>query len=189
MMRHFANYSVWCACLLASLVPVVRCVHFMVATKEQMQIAQDMDSGKFCNIDFDEQANYDMTDAKKAGVCRNKAKEVVKVRPGFGGAAHLQQGVTTAVHDLDHNYFCPKAWIPGRAGGFRAHRSQEGCCMLDAAANVAESLYLMHQCGFSYGLGSQAKVWSTEEHSWLKRVCTIVDPMPSLDDLERRCCF
>jgi hypothetical protein len=158
-------------------------VKYMMASREQMAMAMSMDHGGYCNFDFRGSESHHARQG-----CRPKAKPVVQVSSGFGGGAHAKAAVDTHEREIARNYFCPKAWVPGRAGGFMHHDSKQGCCLLDAASSVAESMYLMHQCGFSYGLGMAAKQWATREKAWLARVCTLVDPMPTLNDITRRCC-
>ena len=66
---------------------------------------------------------------------------------------HVSPASTTEV--IDKKFYCPKKFVPGRAGGFKHEAGKQGCCILDASLEVAESIYMMHECGFAFGKGFQ----------------------------------
>lgn len=101
---------------------------------------------------------------------------------------HTSSRVSSAMSGFGNRFTCPKEFVPGRPNGFLSAGGRHGCCVLDAAVNIAESLYLLHQCSFTFGLGKDGSRWETKESKWLKGVCLLVDAAPFIIDIEKRCC-
>jgi hypothetical protein len=47
---------------------------------------------------------------------------------------------------LDHDFYCPREFVPGRPGGFHKVQSRQACCILDKSLAVMEVIYLMRKC-------------------------------------------
>ena len=90
---------------------------------------------------------------------------------------------------LDHDFYCPREFIPGRPGGFRAIASRQACCILDKSLAVMETIYLMRTCT---RFQDKIKKWGScftgavRSIQWHLRACC-VDPLFFQDHTERRC--
>ena len=90
---------------------------------------------------------------------------------------------------IDKKFYCPKQFVPGRAGGFKHEAGKQGCCVLDASLEVAESIYMMHECGFAFGKGFKPaqKLLGFERKMRFERECHEAQPLPHASNV-RRCC-
>jgi len=93
---------------------------------------------------------------------------------------------------LDHDFYCPREFVPGRPGGFHKVQSRQACCILDKSLAVMEVIYLMRKCTrFVHG-GPSSTRWgacftgAVDSIYWHLRACC-VDTLFVEDHTERHC--
>lgn len=90
---------------------------------------------------------------------------------------------------FESHFTCPKEFVPGRPGGFIGDViAKQGCCVLEAALGVAESLYLLYECQFSFGLGKVGHRLRRQNAAWFKEVCKVLSPTPRISTVAHKCC-
>ena len=113
------------------------------------------------------------------------------MREGILGAllCTVAHGAAFDWSKVDESYHCPKQFVPGRPGGFMSHAAKEGCCLLDASLNVAETIYMMHECGIGRTEEPLGKVptGGVKREARFTRNCMELQPLPHVSTV-RACC-
>ena len=77
-------------------------------------------------------------------------KDGLDIHHNLDGKSAADSGLTWAkghLHaEMDTKFFCPKEFVPGRAGGFKSNKSRQACCMLDKSIAMMEIIYLARNC-------------------------------------------
>ena len=64
---------------------------------------------------------------------------------------------------IDQTFFCPKAFVPGRPGGFTKPEGAQACCVAGTGIALLEIIYAIHKCK-RYSARAPKLDWSTQDY-------------------------